>query len=775
MDASRDWDESLRHNVFRLVYDVGFKNTQEPFETLKLYLYRTTVFAFFLLTGGAVQAQQQAAETPGRRTLVAVRLPEDESITLDGRLEEPVWQRAQPATDFTQQDPDYGGIPTERTEVRIVFDGQRFYMGVSCFDSEPDKLLGNTMKRDEFLAADDRFMWVIDTFLDARTGYFFEMNPSGLMADSLMGTGGSNERAWDGIWNARVRRSEMGWTIEIEIPFRTLNFDPDGAAWGINFQRSIRRKNEENLWTGHARNQGLRHLPSAGLVTGLTEMSQGMGLDVKPYVVARGSSAPGRDVPAFTGEADAGIDLFYNVTPSLRANFTVNTDFAQTEVDQRQVNLTRFSLFFPERRDFFLDGSTFFNFYRARGRRFQGGSSTVQPFFSRQIGLDDEGRPQKIDFGVKMTGQLGAQDIGLLHVRTGEEEDVLGEDFSVVRLRRRVLAQSYVGMIYTRRAERADSPTDLHTAGVDFELGTSSFRESQNLRFNGFWIWNTNPLETGDSAAYGLRASYPNDPWDARMAFIEIQENHDPAIGFTPRSGFRGYNPFLQFSPRPRGHPWIRRFSFAADFDLRTDMDNRLVTRELDFKVFSMNLHSRDNLEVHVTPSFERLERDFTIHPGIVLPLGSEYRFTRYRFSLSTSANRLFATRSRVELGNFFSGNRREFGVNLSIRPRPGVVVRLNAEWNRINLEEGRFQTRLYRIEADTQFSPWIQLANNIQYDSVSRSVGWQSRFRWILTPGNDLYVVYLHNWQEDPLDPLNGFQTLDRSAATKFVYTHRF
>ena len=740
--------------------------------------YRLLFCAFFilLLAGSTVRAQQQQiAESSGRRTMVAVRMSEGELITLDGRLEEPVWQRAQPASDFFQQDPDFGGIPTERTEVRIVFDRQRFYMGVICFDSEPDKLLGNTMKRDEFLMADDRFMWVIDTFLDARTGYFFEMNPSGLMADSLMGTGGSNERAWDGIWNARVRRSEIGWTIEIEIPFRTLNFDPSGSAWGINFQRTIRRKNEENLWTGHARNQGLRHLPGAGLVTGLTEVSQGIGLDVKPYVVARGSSAPGRDVPAFTGEADAGVDLFYNLTPSLRANFTVNTDFAQTEVDQRQVNLTRFSLFFPERRDFFLDGSTFFNFYLARGRFFQGGNSTVQPFFSRQIGLDDEGRPQKIDFGVKMTGQLGAQDIGLLHVKTGEEEDVFGEDFTVLRLRRRVLAQSYVGMIYTRRAERTDSAVDLHTAGVDFELGTSTFRESQNLTFNGFLLWNTNPLDTGENVAYGLRVSYPNDRWDARMSLIEIKENNDPAIGFTPRSGFRAYNPMLQFSPRPRNHPWIRRLSFGANFDLRTDIDNRFVTRELDFKVFQMDLHSRDNLQVHVSPSFERLERDFEIHPGITLPVGSEYDFTRYRISFSTSQHRVLATRLRVELGKFFSGTRQEIGVNLSIRPRSGVLLRLQSEWNRINLEEGRFQTRLYRIVADTQFSPWIQLVNNIQYDSVSRSVGWQSRFRWILTPGNDLYVVYLHNWQDDLLDPLNGFQTLDRSAATKFIYTHRF
>ena len=207
--------------------------------------------------------------------MTAERLWEDESIELDGILDEPVWGRAIPATDFIQQDPDFGGTPTERTEVRIVFTSESLYMGVSAFDSEPDLLLGNTMKRDEFLSADDRFMWTMDTFLDQQTGYFFEMNPSGLMADQLMQAGGGGERAWDGIWDAYARRHELGWTLEIEIPFRTLNFDPDAPAWGVNFQRTVRRKNEENLWTGHERNQGLRRMSNAGLLLGISDVTQG--------------------------------------------------------------------------------------------------------------------------------------------------------------------------------------------------------------------------------------------------------------------------------------------------------------------------------------------------------------------------------------------------------------------------------------------------------------------------------------------------------------------
>ena len=377
----------------------------------------------------------------GRRSMAAERMREDERIVLDGVLDEPVWQRTVPASDFIQQDPVLGGTPTERTEVRIGFNRTTLYMGVICYDSEPDLLLGNTMKRDEFLSADDRFMWTMDPFLDQQNGYFFEMNPSGLMADQLLSPAGSN-RDWDGIWNAVVRRSAVGWTLEIEIPFGTISFDPDAPAWGINFQRTVRRKNEENLWTGYLRNQGLRRLEYGGLLTGIIDVSQGVGLDVVPYVAGNMFDAPGAATPQdLDGGADVGIDLFYNVTPSLRANLTVNTDFAETEVDQRLVNLTRFPLFFPEKRAFFLDGATFFNFY--------GEFTPVRPFFSRRIGLDEEGQQQPIVIGGKLIGQTGSQDVGVLYVRTDETATVAGEDFAVARLRHRFWAQSYVGAIYT--------------------------------------------------------------------------------------------------------------------------------------------------------------------------------------------------------------------------------------------------------------------------------------------------------------------------------------
>lgn len=717
-----------------------------------------------LLCWNANFAAAQTAETaPARKTVVAQRLADGERITLDGILDEAVWKRTSPATDFIMQDPTLGGTPTEGTEVHFAFNSDHLYMGVICHDSEPDKLLGNTRKRDEFLSADDRFMWTMDTFFNQQTGYFFEMNPSGLMADALMGPGGTNNREWDGVWNARVRRSEVGWVLEIDIPFRSLAFDPNAPAWGVNFQRTVRRKNEESVWTGHLRNQGLRRMSNAGQLVGLTNVTQGHGLEVRPYVAGYQADYPGRTTSAQQSDLNVGGEVAYNITPSLRAVATINTDFAETEVDARRVNLTRFALQYPEKRAFFLDGATFFDFY-------------VPAFFSRRIGLDANGQPQRVLGGTKLTGQAGRFDIGGLYVRTGEDNGAPGEDFTALRVRRRILRQSFIGGIYTGRATRNQSTVPTRsTFGVDFRLATSTFRGNKNLEATGF-ISSTTLYggKSGDNVAYGGRIGYPNDIYESSFAFMEVGRNVDPQVGFINRWNFRRYQPRLMWNPRPRGHRYIRRLSFGGDSDLYTDTANRMVSRDFDLTAARVELHSGDNTEFSVVPSYERLENNFTISPGVTLPAGSEYRFTRYRLSASTANKRIIAVSPRLEWGSFLSGTRREAAVGVGIRPRPGVTLNLQYEFNDVDLAEGAFQTRLYRVVADTQFSPFMYLVNNIQYDSVSRVVGWQSRFRWIVQPGNDIFFVYTQNWI-DPLDPAARFSTLDRRAAAKAVYTKRF
>jgi hypothetical protein len=586
------------------------------------------------------------------------------------------------------------------------------------------------------------------------------------MADALLGVNGQN-RQWDGIWDARARIGENGWTLEIAIPFRTLNFDPDSDTWGINFARTVQRKNESSIWMGWARNQGLQRMTNAGRVTDIRDATQGLGLDIKPYALFNAQASPGRGVPDFDKDGDVGVDLFYNPTPLLRANLTINTDFAQTEVDQRQVNLTRFSLFFPERRDFFLDGANFFDFASPANADLR-----INPFFSRRVGLSAANTPQKIDYGTKLTGQVGAQDVGLLHVRTGEEEELIGEAFTVARVKRRMLSQSYVGLIFTRRDPRVTGGDTLYTGGLDTRLATNRFLGNQNLESTMWFLHAPRADTVTGSNAFGGSLAYPNDLWNLRFDANEVQENFDPAVGFVTRRSYRRYAPTVFYSPRPRAHRYIRRFSFGSEIDVQTDLRNDFLQRNADLTLTEVNFHSQDTIAAEMQIAHERLDAPFTIAPGITLPAGSTYDFNRYAIRGQTANRRVLSVNGRYGWGDFYSGTRKQQVLNVNFR-QPGYIVYFSGEWNRVVLPEGSFTTELYRIVGEAQFSPWLTWVNNVQYDTQSFVLGWQSRFRWIMRPGNDLYVVYTHNWLDDPV--LNRFNTLDKNIASKLLYTHRF
>jgi hypothetical protein len=741
------------------------------------------LIALILACAHRAEAGQQAAANANgdRRSVPATRMEADERIVLDGRLDEAVWRRAVPAGDFIQIEPNNGSPATEKTEIRIAYDRTALYIGMTAYDSEPDGWIAYQRRRDEGLPSDDKIRWTIDTFLDARSGYFFETNPLGHLADALMGVNGQN-RAWDGVWTERVHHSEIGWTVEVEIPFRTLNFNPDNDTWGMNFERTVQRKNETSIWMGWPRNQGLQRMTNAGHVTGIRDVTQGLGIDIKPYGLVSAEAFPGRSIPgrepgSFDRDANAGVDLFYNPTPLLRAVFTVNTDFAQTEVDQRQTNLTRFSLFFPERRDFFLDGATFFDFGSGGnpGNNQPTSEPLVNPFFSRRIGLSARATPQKIDFGTKLTGQMGGQDIGLLHVRTGDDADesMIGEDFTVARVKRRMLQQSYLGAIYTRRDARGDGIDASQTVGADLRLATSRFLGSQNLSATGWALHAARPGVTSRNNAFGVFIDYPNDLWSGLVGLREVQEDFNPTVGFVTRTGFRRYAPSLTFAPRPQSHRFIRQFQFGPDLELLTDLENDLLERSVTLRVLGMEFHSQDEFVVEVLPTYVRLDTPFAISRDITLPTGTEYDFTRYAIEGRTANRRLLAINGRYETGGFYSGTRSQTSAGLIVRARPGYILYLNGEWSQIDLAAGRFNTRLYRVIGETQFSPFIAWVNNFQFDTQSSVLGWQSRFRWIMKPGNDLYVVYTHNWIDDPL--LSRFSTLDKRLASKVLYTHRF
>jgi hypothetical protein len=733
-------------------------------------------FSILLALTSAATAQNGARESP---ILSAMRLPDGASIRLDGALDEPAWRSAPVATGFRQRDPDNGAPASERTDVRVLYDSTRLLVGAMLHDTDPAGVLGNQMQRDQSFGSDDRFIVTLDTFLDGRGGYLFQTNPLGALYDGLISSssdsnndsqrdvGAAVNRSWDGIWTVRVQRTEAGWSVELEVPFRTLNFNPELSEWGINFQRTIRRKAEEAVWTGYLRNEGVANMSTAGRLRGLTGLSQGVGLDVKPYLLGNLSRAPGRGATGQTAAGDVGVDVLYNVTPALRATLSVNTDFAETEVDQRQVNLTQFPLFFEEKRDFFLQGATYFDFAREIGNQ-------VTPFFSRRIGLDAGGVPQPIDFGAKLTGQSGAFDIGVLQVRTRSNAVREGADFTTARVRRRFGQESFAGVLYTRRADHVDGAPVRQTLGLDTVLRTSRFLGRKTVEWSNWFLHTTNPLDTGGNVGRGSRLAFPNDPFYFDFSYRELQDNYDPAVGFLQRRGIRRYNPEIGYTFRWRDHPLVRSLQVELDWDFLYDMQHQRVAETWQWKPLTLVFADGSQFAYEVHPTYEQLVRDFEISEGVTLPTGRAYEFTRHEIEGSMSDRYPIAVGGGATLGSFFSGTNNEYQLDVRVRPRPGLSLAFEGQHNVLRLAEGDFTTTVVRATANTQFSPWVSLQNNLQYDDVSRSLGWQMRFRWIQRPGNDVFFVYTQNWQDFDTPEGRRFRTLDGRAAGKLVYTLR-
>jgi hypothetical protein len=749
------------------------------------------------------ERNRPGAETANAsRVLDAVQITEQ--INLDGVLDEEVWKTAEPATGFLQTEPVEGVRASEITEVFVLYDEKNLYIGANLYDSDPNGILGFQKKRDEGLWSDDRFMWIIDTFLDGRTGYFFETNPAGLLGDGLIGSGGGRgghggffggggggggvNKSWDGIWNVETSIHDQGWTAEIRIPFQTLNFDPENDVWGINFQRTIRRKNEELRWSGHKRNQPLTRPVHAGRLNGIRDISQGLGLEIKPYATLGRSNTPniiedGIFLPNPEDPTDdpreIGFDISYNITSSLRSAISVNTDFAEVEVDQRRVNLTRFPLFFQEKRDFFLEGSSVFGFSPRSG---------VTPYFSRRIGLT-EGEQIPVLFGGRLAGTVGRNEIGLIQVRTDENvhAEAPVEDFTVARIKRSLFEQSTIGAIYTRRSSDAlneeSAFVDRHTVGADFNLFTSKFLGDKNLQFEGFYIWHTDPEDPeregtpilNDLSARGFSINYPNDTWNSRISYRELGEDYDPSLGFVRRNGFRRVEPNLGFNPRPDFIPWLRQLRFRGQWRHLWNMSNQLVTRNIQYTVFNPRFESGDSFSVQFNQNFELLDEEFEISDGLFIPAG-EYSYNEWRIFAFTAGKRPVSGFFNVSFGDFWSGEKLQYSVNLSLRPFPGLNLESMFSVNDVTLPQGDFKTKLYRFESGFFPTPWTSLIGSLQYDDVSEVVGLFTKFRWIVNPGSDIFLVYTHNWRNVGASIWDfDTRTLSQGAASKINYTYRF
>ncbi len=728
--------------------------------------FRISMYACFLLACGFCGAQAHAQVRTGKA------VPAGERIRLDGRLDEAAWQRAVPIGPLTQVEPKEGETPTEATEVRVLCDSEAIYFGILCSDRTPRGVVATQLTRDAELDVDDYVAIVIDPFFDQRNGFFFMVNPAGARADGQI-SNNSQETSldWDGIWNAVARKTEQGWAVEISIPYKTLRFKPGQTTWGLNIERQIKRRNERDRWSGARRDVWISNLAEAGQLQELPVVRQGLGLDIRPYgLVRRDPYDPARlDKSAWV--LDGGLDVSKNLTPNLNASLTMNTDFAETEVDSRQVNLTRFSLFYPEKRPFFLEGAGVFE---TAGNAIW--DPDLLPFFSRRIGLY-QGQEVPILFGGKITGRQSHFNIGLLDVQTGHA-DIRNEDGDSFRLAsqnllagrvsRDIFQQSYVGAIFTHGNPSGEGENSL--IGADARLATSKFRGDKNLSLDMFLMRTRDQATQSSDYAGGFWLDYPNDRWDIRVQGKQIGDNFRPALGFVPRRGIRKASGGAEFRPRPE--KWgIRQLGFGLDGEVIANLNNIVENWSVSFSPVNIEMDSGDQIQFSMSPEFERLPESFEISEGIVIPPGS-YRWNRYEIEVETASKRFWVLQSNLSWGSFYNGTRRQIGLGITLKPSTHFIFGLESERNDLSLKQGEFYTHVVSVRGDFNFSPNISWSNLVQYDNESRILGFQSRFRWILKPGNDLFLVLNRGWYRT-LDH-NYLSTFDRGTV-KLAYTFRF
>ena len=740
------------------------------------FKYRFTLPGLFLfLTFAAATHAEQAEQsdlTDEDYTIRIYRLAENESMRLDGLLDEPFWRNIPAVDNFTQQDPQEGGEPTQKTEIYIAYDESNLYIGAMLYDSSPDQILAFQKRRDQGLGADDRFMWILDTFNSGRNAYFFETNPAALRGDGLLtvGQGRNLNKAWDGIWDVRTNINDDGWSVEVVIPFRSLDFDPQNSTWGINFQRTVRRVNEEILWSGWRRNQGLFRPQNAGLLTGITGISQGLGLEVKPYITGnRNVTQPLGEAKTTDASADAGFDVSYSFTPSIRASLTINTDFAETEVDQRRVNLTRFPIRFPEQRDFFLEGSGIFSFAPASG---------IEPFFSRRIGLAG-GQPVPITGGLRVLGREGNTNLGMYQIRTAETDATPEQDFTALRVTQNIFSESSVGLIYTRRGTAVKGLNlTYHTLRTGLELGTSSFLGEKNLQFQAFFVWHNqgSDIQSNDfwgRTSRGIRLSYPNFPFSGSVSYREFGSSFDPAVGFTPRNGFRRLQPNASYNWVFPDSRILREWEVSVRYEYLTNLDFEPETIEYRFTPIDLEFESGDEIEFSFSRNFEQIFESFDIlRDGTVIILPGEYTTWGLNAEFETAGFRKISGGVEYSYEGFWTGTREGLQLSGTVRPYRGINI--SGDWSRSHVElpgDTEFTTNLFVFRSNVDLTPDIAFTQILQYDDVSDLVGFYNRFRWTLTPGSDLFLVYTRNW----IDTGTRLVPIESQAAVKLNYTHRF
>lgn len=717
-----------------------------------------------------------ARDVEGRVTVLAVALTEP--LVIDGLLNDPVYGQVRAISDFVQQEPREGQAATERTEVWIFFDNRNIYFAARCLDSQADRMVAREMRRDHNnIVQDDNIAIAIDTFYDRRSGFVFFTNPLGALRDTEVTDERTRNVDWNTVWDVKTARNEEGWTVEIVIPFKSLRYRAAGPqTWSVNLRRQVRSKNETSYLTGVPASygpQGIFRFSSAATLAGLRVPVQSNTRELKPYAISAVTTNR-RASPVISNDlsADAGFDAKYGVTKSLTLGLTYNTDFAQVEEDEQQVNLTRFSLFFPEKREFFLEGQGIFAFGGAQtgqGQEGGGGAATsLAPlaFFSRRIGLS-AGRQVSMLAGARLTGRVGRTAIGFLNTQTEKapEAGAVATNFTVVRIRRDILRRSAIGLIATHRSPRAIGADSNQVVGLDTRL---AFFE--NLTINSYYARSRTPTLGGDPSSHLAQLSYGADRYGLNLEHLQVGEAFNPEIGFLRRATFRRDYAQARFSPRTHRSRRMRKLFWEASLDNITDLSGKLETREAQGS-FRIEFNNGDNWTTEYTRNHELIAVPFTV-AGIAVIRPGGYSFHNVRTTYSLASRRRVSGRLALVRGSFYDGTRTEasyngridFGSQFSIEPR------LTVNW--IRLPVGEFRSRLAATRATFTVTTRMALSALVQYNSDSATLSSNVRFRWEYQPGSDLFVVYSDG--RNTIGP--GFATLEnRSFVVKATRLFRF
>ncbi len=720
-----------------------------------------------------------ARDSAGRVTVRATRITDP--ITIDGTLGEGVYGRIQAIDGFLQQEPHEGQPASQKTDVWLLYDEKNIYVAARCWTTDPARIVANEMRRDSFaIFQNDNFGVLFDTFHDRRNGFMFYTNPLGGLSDSLVTDERDTNRDWNTVWDVRAQRFDQGWTLEMAIPFRSLRYPAPGPQeWGVQFRRIARGANEFSYLTpmpAAFTQRAMTRVSQAATLVGLEAPKAALNLELKPYALGAvatdlNSSVPFRNDPS----ADVGFDTKYTFKNGLVADATVNTDFAQVEDDEQQVNLTRFSLFFPERREFFLEGAGIFAFGGASVSLRGGGggppSNTPILFYSRKTGLyrgNDGTTAVPILAGGRLTGRTGAYTVGALNIQQRADAAVgaPATNFSVVRLKRDILTQSSVGVLFTNRSQSVNADGSNQTLGAD-----ASFTFLRSLTINAYLARTRTEGWSGNDASYRGEVQWTGDRYGFEAEHLVVEKNFNPESGFLRRKDFRRNFGMFRFSPRPAGSATIRKYQFELAFDHFTDTSGRLETEQAQAQV-GMDFQNGDEWRLEFKNNYEYLDEPFEISDGLVLPVGG-YRFNEFEARYNMGPQRRLNGYLWAGSGEFFDGTRTEVGYRGRVELTGKIGLEPGISFNWVDLAEGSFVAKLLTARVNYNLSPRKALSALVQYNSAGDVIGANLRFRWEFKPGSDLFVVY--NEGRDTSISVRRSELSARSFAVKITRLFRF